>query len=195
MAGLFGTLQKTRARIAGAVGRLLPGRRPDAADLEALGEALILADVGPETAEYLVGAIRDGGGVGAPRQQLAELMLELLERSRPTGKGVAVAAPRVVLVVGVNGSGKTTTTAKLAAYYRKSGRSIILGAADTFRAAAVEQLRVWGDRLGVMVVAHRAGGDPAAVAFDTCEAAVARGLDIAIVDTAGRLHTKSNLMA
>lgn len=195
MASLFGTLRETRARIAGAVARLLPGRRLDAADLEALNDALILADVGPETSDYLVAAIRDGRGTGTPRQQLAELMVGLLQEAMPAAEEAATATPHVVLVVGVNGSGKTTTAAKLAALHRRAGRSVILGAADTFRAAAVEQLKIWGERLGVPVVAHRAGGDPAAVAFDTCEAAVAREVDVAIVDTAGRLHTKSNLMA
>ena len=98
-------------------------------------------------------------------------------------------------MVGVNGSGKTTSTAKLGALYRSQARSVIFGAADTFRAAAVEQLEVWGERLGVPVIAHQAGGDPAAVVYDTCEAAHARDIDIAIIDTAGRLQTQDNLMA
>ena len=100
----------------------------------------------------------------------------------------------VILVVGVNGAGKTTTIAKLANLYRDEGKSVVLAAADTFRAAAIEQLQLWGERAGAEVIAHKHGGDPAAVAFDALQAAQARGVDVVIVDSAGRLHTKGNLM-
>jgi fused signal recognition particle receptor len=106
----------------------------------------------------------------------------------------AVPKPQVFLVVGVNGAGKTTTIAKLAHLYREEGKSVVLAAADTFRAAAIEQLQFWGKRAGAEVIAHNHGGDPAAVAFDALQAAQARGADVVIVDTAGRLHTKGNLM-
>lgn len=189
------TLQRSRARLAEAVGRLMPGRVSES-DLDALEEALIGADVGPETADYLVGAVREGRSrEESPRQTLVRLMVELLERVQPDPAPRTTDGPEVWLLVGVNGSGKTTTTAKLAHRLGGQGRRVVLGAADTFRAAAVEQLRTWGDRIGVPVIAHRTGGDPAAVVFDTCEAARARGLDVALIDTAGRLHTKGNLMA
>lgn len=190
------TLQRSRARLADAVGRFIPGRSLREEDLEALEEALIGADVGPETADYLVGAVRDAADRDvSPRQALAAIMVDLLDQVQPSSAGSSAEGPQVWLLVGVNGSGKTTTTAKLAHRLGEEGRTVILGAADTFRAAAVEQLRTWGERLDVQVIAHRAGGDPAAVVFDTCEAARARGLDVAIVDTAGRLHTKGNLMS
>ena len=188
------TLERSRARISGALGALIPGRAADPVDLEALEDALILADVGPTAAAELVAGIREASaGLGDPRTVLRDLMVEMLQSAAAGGR-LSGARPRVCLLVGVNGSGKTTTAAKIAARYRAEGKRVVLGAADTFRAAAVEQLREWGDRLGVPVIAHRDGGDPAAVVFDTCEAARARDLDAAIVDTAGRLHTKGNLM-
>ena len=198
MVGALGrSLGRTRERLAGALRLFLPGTRPDEATLESLEEALIAADVGPTMALELVEGLRSAPeGDESPRRRLRSAMLEALVRSdaaddgtQPTGR------PLVVLLVGVNGSGKTTSTAKLGAMYQRLGRSVILGAADTFRAAAVEQLKVWGERLGVPVVAHRPGGDPAAVVFDTCEAGKARGADVILIDTAGRLHTKENLMA
>jgi len=131
---------------------------------------------------------------------LREAILERLRRVEaaepaPGLEGRALdARPHVILVLGVNGSGKTTTIGKLAARYRAAGHAVVLGAGDTFRAAAIEQLQIWGERTGCEVVAGKAGGDPAAVAFDTVQAARARGADVAIVDTAGRLQTKAPLM-
>ncbi len=188
---LHRTLRRSRERLGGALARLVPGRGVTTADLERLEEALIAADVGPETTAELLEPLRRAGG--DPADRLAQRMRELLAvAERP----LATAPPPMVwLLVGVNGSGKTTTCAKLAAWARARGQKVILGAADTFRAAAVAQLKSWGERLGVPVVAHRDGGDPAAVTFDTCEAARARGLDLALIDTAGRLHTRGNLMA
>jgi len=128
---------------------------------------------------------------------LRQAILEKLQRVEPpAGSGLAIrGVPHVILVLGVNGSGKTTTIGKLAARFRQDGRSVILGAADTFRAAAIEQLQVWGERVGVPVISQRTGADPSAVAFDAVKAAQARGSDVLIVDTAGRLQTKTNLMS
>jgi fused signal recognition particle receptor len=126
------------------------------------------------------------------RDELAGLLAERDHDWEP--RPAAVGQPAVILVVGVNGTGKTTTIGKLAARYRGEGRSVILAAADTFRAAAIDQLRIWAERAGVDVVAHAPGADPGAVVYDALDAAVARGADVVIADTAGRLHTKSNLM-
>ncbi len=164
-------------------------------------ELMIGADVGVATAMGLLERTREHlqGIKGAETDVLATLKGEVLRalqsaagdeapESEPTPK------PLVILVVGVNGAGKTTTIAKLAALYRDEGKSVILAAADTFRAAAIEQLQLWGERAGAAVIAHSHGGDPAAVAFDALQAAQSRGADVLIVDTAGRLHTKGNLM-
>jgi fused signal recognition particle receptor len=193
------SLGRTRERLQGALQKLLPSEKVDAETLESLEEALIAADVGPVTAAELIGALQEGAGTGDdPRQVLRETMLRIL-KSPGNGERPEPAAgnqtPWVALLVGVNGSGKTTTTAKLAARYQKRGCSILLGAADTFRAAAVEQLCIWGERLSIPVVAHHSGGDPAAVVYDACASGSARGADVVIIDTAGRLHTKDNLMA
>jgi fused signal recognition particle receptor len=155
-------------------------------------EALIAGDVGVETTLSLVGAARRRGG--DVRSALADVIRERLEAAG-SGQFELGPAPSVILVVGVNGTGKTTTIAKLAARLQREGHSVILAAADTFRAAAIEQLRIWGDELGVSVVAQRAGADPGAVAFDAVAAAETRGTHAVIVDTAGRLQTKVQLMA
>ncbi|HEX6129946.1 MAG TPA: signal recognition particle-docking protein FtsY [Candidatus Limnocylindria bacterium] len=159
-------------------------------------EALIAADVGPEAAMEMVDAARERGGSGADdaRRVLADELRERLER---TGSGAFELgpAPSVILVVGVNGTGKTTTIAKLAHRLQREGRSVILAAGDTFRAAAIEQLRIWGDQLGLPVVAQRAGADPGAVAYDAVSAAESRNADAVIIDTAGRLQNKTQLMA
>jgi len=190
------SLGRTRERLSEAMRRIVPSRRPDEETLEALEEALIAADVGPTTALRLVEHLRDppSGEAGA-RDQLRAAMLDLLSASQSEANGGVTGRPRVIMLVGVNGSGKTTSTAKLAAWYRDQGKTVLLGAADTFRAAAVEQLEIWGGRLDVPVIAHQPGGDPAAVVYDTCEAGQARQVDVVIIDTAGRLQTKDNLMA
>ena len=158
-------------------------------------EALIAADIGPEAALALVDEARtrsDARG-GDPRAILATV---LRERLQATARAFELgAAPSVILVVGVNGTGKTTTIAKLARRLAADGHSVILAAGDTFRAAAIEQLRLWGDQLGLPVVAQRAGADPGAVAFDAVTAAEARGSEAVIIDTAGRLQNKAQLMA
>jgi fused signal recognition particle receptor len=142
-------------------------------------------------------------GAGAMPERVLEVVKEELLSLLGTGESQVASVldagdtrpkPLVVLVVGVNGSGKTTSIAKLAQLFQEAGERVILGAADTFRAAAIEQLNVWAQRLGVEMVAHQSGGDPAAVAYDALEAGKARGVDVVIIDTAGRLHTKSNLM-
>ncbi len=167
-------------------------------DLEAL---LIQADVGMDTTLSLVetvkGQVARQGITKASRVQhvLREEMLALLDAN---GSEPSVLERKrlltVILVVGVNGSGKTTTIAKLAHYYQKQGQHVILAAADTFRAAAIDQLKVWGERVGATVIAHRPGADPGAVVFDAIKSSQARGAEMVIIDTAGRLHTKYNLM-
>lgn len=158
-------------------------------------EALIAADLGPEAALEMVDAARARTrGGDDPRATLAVEIRERLERVG-SGSFELGAGPSVILVVGVNGSGKTTTIAKLAARLKRDGRRVILAAGDTFRAAAIEQLRIWGEQLDVPVVAQRAGADPGAVAFDALAAAESRGADAVIIDTAGRLQNKAQLMA
>jgi fused signal recognition particle receptor len=179
---------------------LLPGGRIDDEVLDELETRLIAADVGIDTTEKILGTLRKR----VQRKELADLnallgalrtaMLEILA---PVAQPLVVDAarkPYVVLVVGVNGSGKTTTIGKLAHRFNGEGRKVVLAAGDTFRAAAIEQLQVWGERNRVPVVAQAAGADPAAVTFDALQSAQARGADVLIADTAGRLHTQSNLM-
>jgi fused signal recognition particle receptor len=162
-------------------------------------EALIGADVGAEATLALVDAARerfriDSGSSGEDARRA--LATEIRDRLVAVGSGAFELGPppSVVLVIGVNGTGKTTTIAKLAARFQAAGSRVALAAADTFRAAAVEQLRIWGEQLGVPVIAQRAGADPGAVAFDAVVAAESRGLDAVLIDTAGRLHNKQQLM-
>jgi len=179
---------------------LLPGGQIDAAVLDELEMRLIGADVGIETTEKILGSLR--GKVARKELAnldalLAALRQALLDIVGPVSRPLAVDASRepfVILVVGVNGSGKTTTIGKLARRLKDDGHTVVLAAGDTFRAAAIEQLEVWGERNGVPVIAQSAGADPAAVIFDATESARARGADVLIADTAGRLHTQSNLM-
>ncbi len=160
---------------------------------------LITADVGARTTDAILDAVRErvrSEKAKTPeevRELLREELVDVLYSYEPR-EDETTHHPEIVLVVGVNGVGKTTTIAKLARAYTRDGRKVVLAAADTFRAAAVEQLKLWGDRVGADVVAHQSGADPGAVVFDSLEAAVARKADLLIVDTAGRLHTKSNLM-
>src|SRR5262249_19174343 len=159
---------------------------------------LLQADIGLETSESFVERVREQSRAGRLTDQDAHRTLRDHLREALVGAGAALtldAHPAVALVVGVNGSGKTPTWGKLAWRFHQDGRSVLLGAGDTFRAAAIEQLQRWGERLGVPVVSQGPGADPSAVAFDAVKAAQARGSDILIMDTAGRLHTKSNLMA
>ena len=165
-----------------------------------LEELLILADVGAGPTMRLLDSlrerVRDGqtGDSDRALEMLKEEMVSVLSVDSTGWDREPTEPPLVVLMVGVNGSGKTTGIAKMASMYSGEGKQVLLGAADTFRAAAIEQLQAWGERLGVDVIAHRAGADPGAVAYDTLQAARSRKADVAIIDTAGRLHTKHNLM-
>jgi fused signal recognition particle receptor len=195
---LFDRLARTRSALVGGLGRLLAGRRLEGDALEDLEMLLFGADLGVKTTESLLEAVRGkaaGGDVDDLRRVLRESILAKLRPVEAEGPALAAAAaPHVVLVLGVNGSGKTTTIGKLAARHAAEGRRVVLGAGDTFRAAAIEQLEIWGERVGCEVVKGVAGGDPAAVAFDTVKAAKARQADVAIIDTAGRLQTKAPLV-
>lgn len=166
--------------------------------LDTLEEALLQADAGPAVAAALLEALRERARTGGVRDAAAAravLREEIAGRlSVPEPAPPAAAKPWVVLVLGVNGSGKTTTIGKMAHRAASAGERIVLAAADTFRAAAIEQLQAWGERTGAEVIAHRPGADPTAVVFDALEAARARGADRVLIDTAGRLHTKRNLM-
>jgi fused signal recognition particle receptor len=195
-AGLRERLARTSDTLVGRVARLLGGRALDASLVEELESLLFSADLGVKTAEDLLASVRKnaaGGDAAAVQRALREAILAKLLRVQPAPRTLS-GPPHVVLVLGVNGSGKTTTVGKLAARHLREGRRVILGAGDTFRAAAIEQLQAWGERVGCEVVAGVAGGDPAAVAFDTAKAAVARGADVALIDTAGRLQTQKPLM-
>jgi fused signal recognition particle receptor len=194
-AGFFGRMRDSLAKSRRALTEQLAVAAFDAGDDEAwerLEEALIRSDVGvPATAE-LVRRLEERGVAGGLEDALVE-EVEVLFGEPPT---LALESkPSVILVVGVNGTGKTTTIGKLARKLREHDRSVLVGAADTFRAAAEEQLEIWAERAGADFVGSPRGADPAAVAFDAVEAARARGHDVAIVDTAGRLHTQANLMA
>lgn len=193
-------LTKTREELAAKLDSLVFGKkRIDAGTLEELEEILISADIGVSTTLSLVRRLEEklkrnelADGEALKRALREELLTDLTPYARPlTPTG---ATPFVIMVIGVNGAGKTTTIGKLASLYRREGKRVLLAAADTFRAAATEQLVMWGDRCGVDVIRHQEGADPAAVVFDACRSATARGVDILIVDTAGRLHTKVNLM-
>jgi fused signal recognition particle receptor len=195
-------LEKTRRGVFTEVTRLFERSSVDEELFEDLEMLLIQADVGWEVTQQLVGDLRsrvDDGRVTDPliaREILRDDMITLLERATINRqvKILQRGVPFVIMVVGVNGVGKTTSIAKLAAYHQAFGRSVMLAAGDTFRAAAIDQLRVWGERLNVPVIAHNQGSDPGAVVFDAVQAAYNRGRDVLIVDTAGRLHTKFNLM-
>lgn len=179
---------------------LLPGGRIDDNVLDELETRLITADVGVETTERILGGLRkqvqrkELGNLNALLDALRNSLLEVLRPSEiPLTIDPAI-VPFAILVVGVNGAGKTTTIGKLARLCKENGMKVMLAAGDTFRAAAVEQLQIWGERNGVPVIAQAAGTDPAAVTFDGMQAAKARGMHVLLADTAGRLHTQSNLM-
>ncbi|HAD05203.1 MAG: signal recognition particle-docking protein FtsY [Desulfuromonadales bacterium GWC2_61_20] len=194
-------LSKTRNLVRGSLDELLGGqRRIDAALLEEVEELLVSADFGLKTAHDIIQAVerrrhREGiaDAVALRRALAQEVQARLLAIAQESLR-FAGTSPTVLLIVGVNGVGKTTSVGKLAHYYGSMGKRVVLGAGDTFRAAAAEQLVIWGVRAGVEVIRHEAGSDPAAVAFDAAKAAVARRADLLIIDTAGRLHNKVNLM-
>ncbi len=191
-------LSKTRNKMAGAIDSLFADGGEITDDLYAeLEEILVMGDVGMVTAVEITERLKKRvsekrlRGADAVKNEIKEIVAELLEGGEDMG---LVTVPSVVLVIGVNGVGKTTTIGKLAAMYKAEGKRVILGAADTFRAAAIDQLGIWAGRAGVELVKHSEGADPAAVVFDTVNAAKARDCDIVIIDTAGRLHNKKNLM-
>lgn len=192
-------LRKTRDGLRERLEGLFVGTPLDEATLEGLEEALLASDLGPATTAAILdparAAFRRQGPTTAEamRALLAERVAELLTVGAPP-REVPATPPHVTLFLGVNGSGKTTTIAKLAKRYRDAGERVLLAAGDTFRAAAIEQLQIWGGRIGADVIAHKAGADPAAVVFDACRAATARGIQRLLIDTAGRLHTRQNLM-
>jgi fused signal recognition particle receptor len=193
------SLTKTRRGFFGQVMQLLGANDITDETWEDLEALLIQADVGVETTIGLVERLRERANQEHIMQarRLREVLREELLLLLPSDVPRDDLAPRlltVILIVGVNGSGKTTTIAKLARYYRGKGKRVLLAAADTFRAAAIDQLKLWGGRVGVDVIAHTPGADPGAVVYDALQAAQSRGADILIVDTAGRLHTKYNLM-
>ena len=194
-------VSRTRDTLQDRMDDLLTLARPlDESALEELEGVLIASDVGVTTSQEIIGRLRQQSSrqqiQNGPelRRALKQEMLRILDSVPPENRA-ATAGPEVILMVGVNGAGKTTTTGKLAAYFQNQGKSVLLCAADTFRAAAIEQLEVWSRRVGVDMIRTRQGGDPSAALYDALQATNARGIDVLIVDTAGRLHTKDNLMA
>lgn len=199
-------LEKTRKSWFSRLGGLFERSQIDESLWDELEELLIAADTGVTTTQKVLDDVRDLvererlKDPALARNALKEKLADILRSTRPRGalwRDGAEEPPRppaVILVVGVNGTGKTTSIGKLAHAYREDGRRVIVAAADTFRAAAVEQMKEWGERAGAEVVAHKQGADPGAVVFDALEAAERRGAHVVIIDTAGRLHTKSNLM-
>ena len=192
-------LKKTRENMSGAIDSMLHGKTEiDDEFYDELEEILVMGDVGCMTASEIVEQLRERvmkkhlRKPEAVKNEIKEIVAEMLEGGEEMS---LITLPSVILVIGVNGVGKTTSIGKLAAMYKNEGKKVILAAADTFRAAAIEQLEEWADRAGVEIVKHREGADPAAVIFDTVKSATARGYDMVIADTAGRLHNKANLMA
>ena len=211
--GLFGNktkqetldkgLQQSNASVLSKIGHAIAGRSTIDDDvLDDLEEALITSDVGVETTLRIIERIQERVkrdkyvGTGELNNLLVEETCALLAENDTTAGNQEPTAnnPYVIMVVGVNGVGKTTTIGKLAYMYKQAGKKVYLGAADTFRAAAVEQLCIWGERVGVPVIKQQQGSDPASVAFDTLQSAKANGADVVLIDTAGRLHNKINLM-
>jgi signal recognition particle-docking protein FtsY len=198
-------LDKTRDSFFGKLDRMVRGKDTiDAEVLDELEEILITSDVGVDTTldiiDHIEARVERDQYVSAQeldgliRDEIAKLMLEGSEERPADFDAPLPNSPHVIMVVGVNGVGKTTTIGKMAYKYRQAGKDVLMGAGDTFRAAAIEQLEVWADRAEVPLIKQKHGADPAAVAYDTIEAAEARDADVAIVDTAGRLHTKGGLM-
>jgi fused signal recognition particle receptor len=196
------SVAKTRTELSAKVEQLLTGDRPvDPQLLHELESALLSADIGVRTTKEVLAALREQvnqhklSDARDLKRELKNQIVKILKAPAAPLSDNGTAAPRVLFVVGVNGTGKTTTIGKLANRLKKEGATVVLCAADTFRAAAIEQLEVWGRRAGIEVIKQKSGSDPSAVIFDALSAARGRSADVVIVDTAGRLHTKSNLMA
>ena len=191
-------LKKTRENMSAAIDNMLYGKvEIDDTFFDDLEEVLVMGDVGVYTAEEIVTKLRERAQqenlrtADKVKRAIQEIVADMLSGGEEMS---LITMPSVILVIGVNGVGKTTSIGKLAAYYKNEGKKVILAAADTFRAAAIEQLQEWADRAGVDMIKHKEGADPAAVVFDSIAAGKARDADIIIVDTAGRLHNKKNLM-
>jgi fused signal recognition particle receptor len=191
MKRIFQGLRKTRERFLRPLREALSSGELDDDAIEEVEAILYSADLGVEATERIIDSIRSKGA-GDHMQAVSDELLSIIDEipAPPVPEG----NPRVIVVIGVNGVGKTSTIGKLAARFNGEGKSVMLAAGDTFRAAAIDQLELWGERAGVPVVRQKMGSDPAAVAFDAVQSAKAKGIDIVIVDTAGRLHTKINLM-
>ncbi|MBI5863568.1 MAG: signal recognition particle-docking protein FtsY [Planctomycetes bacterium] len=193
-------LSKTRDKLVAGFRRVLAfGRRIDEALLQELADTMLAADMGPRAVQSLQNEIRTAWKAGeiSEAQEIVPFLKRRIAGTWSAGDRalrMAASGPTVIFVVGINGSGKTTSTAKICNHLRKQKRSVLLGACDTYRAAAIDQLVIWADRCGVDIVKHQPGSDPAAVAFDACEAGIARKADVIILDTAGRLHTQDHLM-
>ncbi len=198
-------LKKTKEGFFGKLARAVAGRsQVDEEFLDELEEVLITSDVGVETTVKIIKNLearvaRDKYMNSSElndilREEISALLQECEEKNENFGLSITEGTPYVVMVVGVNGAGKTTTIGKLAAQLRKAGKKVYIGAADTFRAAAIDQLQVWADRAGATMIRQDMGSDPASVAFDTLKSAVANGADVVLIDTAGRLHNKVGLM-
>jgi len=202
--GLFDRFKKgltrTREKLATGMRSVLRiGQRIDEETLQRLENVMLAADFGPTTTAKLIEVVRSGwknGEIGEEQQVTEYLRRHVVSLWSEADRSIryAESGPTVILVTGINGSGKTTSVAKLGHYFTQSGKRVILGACDTFRAAAVEQLTIWSQRIGVQIVKHDQGADPGAVAYDACEAAIARNADVLLIDTAGRLHTQDHLM-
>jgi fused signal recognition particle receptor len=194
-------LSKTRNGLTGRLDRVFLGKKEiDEGLLEELEEILFTSDLGVNASQELIELVREGvarKSLGNPEQlkaALKEKIIEFLAIEEPDAKEPNPGEPLVIMMIGVNGVGKTTTIGKVASLFKNEGREVMLAAADTFRAAAAEQLTIWGERVGVDVIRQNEGADPSAVVFDAVSAAVSRKVDILLIDTAGRLHTKVNLM-
>lgn len=202
--GLFDRLKKglakTREKIAQGFRSILPfGKKIDDAVIDQLEETMLADDMGPATVMKLIDEVRAAWKSGKihETQDIVPFLKEHITGYWPELQRqlhFAPSGPTVILVAGINGSGKTTSVAKLSKHLSGQGKKVILAACDTFRAAAVEQLTIWAERTGVQIVKHKQGADPGAVAYDACEAAIARNADVLVVDTAGRLHTQEHLM-
>ena len=191
-------LKKTKEGFTGKISKLFRGfTKIDEEFFDQLEETLILSDIGAQTSADICEKLREqvkSEGVTEPEQVLALMKKSVAEMITGGNELDLSKKPAAVLVIGVNGAGKTTTIGKLAANLKSEGKKVLVAAADTFRAAAIDQLNVWTDRAGVDIIKHAEGSDPAAVVFDGCKAALARNADVLIIDTAGRLHNKKNLM-
>ena len=195
-------LSRTRGRLSEGLGRVFLGRKEiDEGVAEELEEVLIEADIGVRATEEILEMVAEKVSRKELKdresltQALKEKVSEMVKIEGSTTLMDCPEKPLVILIVGVNGVGKTTTIGKLGSFFRAQNKSVLFSAADTFRAAAIDQLGIWADRIGADLVRHKPGADPSAVAFDSVQAAVNRGTDVVLIDTAGRLHTKDNLMA